>query len=55
MRFSEAMEMQELEAGRLVAHFDRSWWVVNGPNGGDAALMVELLNTVWLRTAAFGQ
>ena len=32
MRFSEAMEMQELEAGRLVAHFDRSWWV-NGPNG----------------------
>jgi len=42
MRFSEAMEMQELEAGRLVAHFDRSWWVVNGPNGGViAALMVR--------------
>ena len=36
------MEMQELEAGRLVAHFDRSWWVVNGPNGGViAALMVR--------------
>ena len=36
------MEMEELEAGRLVAHFDRSWWVVNGPNGGViAALMVR--------------
>ena len=41
MRFSEAMEMEEREVGRLVAHFDRSWWVVNGPNGGViAALMV---------------
>ena len=42
MRFSEAMEMEEREVGRLVAHFDRSWWVVNGPNGGViAALMVR--------------
>ena len=42
MRFSEAMEMEEQEVGRLLAHFDRSWWVVNGPNGGViAALMVR--------------
>ena len=42
MRFSEAMEMEEREPGRLIAHFDDSWWVVNGPNGGViAALMVR--------------
>ena len=42
MRFSEAMEMEEQEVGRFLAHFDRSWWVVNGPNGGViAALMVR--------------
>jgi len=42
MRFSEAMKMDEQDDGCLVANFDRSWWVVNGPNGGIiAALMVR--------------
>ncbi len=31
MRFSEAMAMEELDDGRLVANFDRSRWVVYGP------------------------
>ena len=40
MRFSEAMMMEERADGQLVANFDRSWWVVNGPNGG---IIVALL------------
>ena len=40
MRFSEAMMMEERADGRLEARFDRSWWVVNGPNGG---IIVALL------------
>ena len=42
MRFSEAMRIEEQNDGRLVANFDRSWWVVNGPNGGViAALLIR--------------
>ena len=42
MRFREAMMMEEQDDGRLVASFDRSWWVVNGPNGGIiAALLIR--------------
>ena len=40
MRFSEAMMMEERADGQLVANFDRSWLVVNGPNGG---IIVALL------------
>lgn len=42
MRFREAMTMEELDDGRLMANFDRSWWVINGPNGGViAALLIR--------------
>jgi acyl-CoA thioesterase len=40
MRFSEAMTMTEGGDGRFTVTFDRSWWVVSGPNGG---IIVALL------------
>ena len=40
MRFSEAMEMEEQEVGRFLAHFDRSWWVDNVRYGGVIAAMM---------------
>ena len=40
MRFSEAMTMTEGSDGRFTVTFDRSWWVVSGPNGG---IIVALL------------
>ena len=39
MKFSKAMAMNEVADGRFTAGFDRSWWVVNGPNGGIIAAL----------------
>ena len=41
-RFSDATELHPVAEGCFAAHFDRSWWVVVGPNGGlIAALLVQ--------------
>ena len=39
-KFSDAMAMTQRGDGRFVAAFDRSWWVVVGPNGGVIAALL---------------
>lgn len=49
-QFGNAMKLVERPDGRFVGQFDRSWWVVVGPNGGVIAAL--LLRAAQLRAGA---